>query len=68
MITEEKEIIENAIKIASGYANGGVRTFVNPDGSLISNYVPYRLYFSKHSFTDEHKQLALKVWKEIYGA
>jgi hypothetical protein len=64
MTEEEKQIIRDVIIIASKYANGGVKTFVYPNGRLATNYVPFRNH--QWNWSDEYSKFVLEVWKEIY--
>jgi len=64
---EEHEVITAAIVIASRNCNGGVRTLVQPDGLIMTNYVPFRKYFRDHVFSKQHQDLALKVWENVYN-
>jgi len=62
MTDEEKQIIEDAIRLSFSYANGGVRTFVDPEGYISTNYVKFRRH--QWNWTDEHCKYAIEIWKK----
>jgi len=64
MTLHEQEIIKQAIELNG---QGGVRTFIDIDGTFASNYVPYRKYFKDVLWTKEHQEYAISVWKEFYA-
>jgi len=59
MTDKEKKIIDDAISMQG---IGGVRTFPMADGSLMTNYVPFRIHFRTATYDQSHKKYVLSLF------
>lgn len=64
---EEKQILTTALEYWQ-LGLGGVMTIIDPAGNMSTNFVPYKVYFSTHPFTDDHRKFCLKLWDEKIGS
>lgn len=51
--SEVIKIIDDAIDISNQQANSGVNTYLMIDGTIMTNYVPFRKYFLNNNWTQE---------------
>lgn len=60
------EIITDALEQSASISNGGVRSSVDPDGNLMTNYVPFRRSeMLRVGMTLAERQHAIDEWRRI---